>query len=114
MSLEIRRLSEGKSKTMVEEGQLGVKSVIVVPKREDIKGYSCRILRIDAKGAKSFHKHEREHVVFVLSGKIRVETDTEFKEARSGRIIYIPSGFIHRFVNITSRRTNIMVQNLFM
>jgi quercetin dioxygenase-like cupin family protein len=113
MSLKIRKLSEEPGEPFEEENQRGVNSIMAVTKKENISGYSCRILRFEPTGATAFHEHDREHFVFVLSGKIRVETGSEIKEASPGVIIHIPSNVQHRFVNSTKKRAAIMVQNLF-
>jgi quercetin dioxygenase-like cupin family protein len=113
MSLKIRILSEEPGEPMTDEGQRGVNSVMAVPKREDISGYSCRIIRFEPGGATTFHEHNREHMVFVLSGKVRVETSSEMKEVRPGMIVQIPSRLNHRFVNSTNKRAALMVQNIF-
>lgn len=113
MSLKFRKLSEEPGESFEEEGQRGVNSVMAVTKKENISGYSCRILRFEPTGATAFHEHDREHFVFVLSGKIRVETGTEIKEVSLGEIIHIPSNVEHRFVNSGKKRAAIMVQNIF-
>jgi quercetin dioxygenase-like cupin family protein len=113
MSLKIRIISEEPGEPMTDEGQRGVNSVMAVPKREDISGYSCRIIRFEPGGATTFHEHDREHVIFVLSGKIRVETSSEMKEVKPGMIVQIPTRLNHRFVNSNNKRAALMVQNIF-
>ena len=98
---------------MPGEGHTGVNSVMLVEKREDLAGYSCRVMRIEPGGSTAMHGHPREHVMVPLQGKVRVETGTVAAEAEPGVAVYIPADTPHRFVNPTDRQTVIMVQNLF-
>jgi len=112
MSLKIRRLSQEPGEPMPGEGHRGVNTVMAVPMRE-VSAYSCRVLRIDPGGSTAIHQHPREHVVLALTGKARVETDTEVTEIVPGTIVTIPPDVPHRFVNTTPKKTALLVQNLY-
>jgi len=112
MSLKIRRLSQEPGEPMPGEGHRGVNTVMAVPMR-GVSAYSCRILRIDPGGSTATHRHPREHVVLALTGKARVETDTEVTEIAPGAIVTIPPDVPHRFVNTAPEKTALLVQNLY-
>lgn len=112
MSLKIRRLSQEPGEPMPGEGHHGVNTVMAVPMRE-VSAYSCRILRIDPEGSTAIHQHPREHFVLALTGKARVETDTEVTEITSGMVVNIPPDVPHRFVNAAPKKTVLLVHNLY-
>ena len=112
MSLKIRRLSQEPGEPMPGEGHHGVNTVMAVPMRE-ASAYSCRVLRIDQDGSTATHRHPREHFVLALTGKARVETDTEVAEIAPGTVVNIPPDVPHRFVNTTPKKTALLVQNLY-
>ena len=112
MSLKIRRLSQEPGEPMPGEGHHGVNTVMAVPMRE-ASAYSCRVLRIEPDGSTAIHQHPREHFVLALTGKARVETDTEVVEIAPGTVVNIPPDVPHRFVNTTPKKTALLVQNLY-
>ncbi len=97
---------------MPGEGHRQVNTVMAVHKR-DVSAYSCRILRIEPGGSTATHTHPREHIVLALTGKARVETDIEVAEIKPGTIINIPPDTPHRFINATTEKTALLVQNLY-
>ncbi len=112
MSLKIRMLSQEPWEPMPGEGHRGVNTVMAVPLRE-VSAYSCRILMIEPGGSTAIHQHPREHFVLALTGKARVETDREVAEIVSGVVVNIPPDVPHRFVNATTEKTALLVQNLY-
>jgi quercetin dioxygenase-like cupin family protein len=112
MSLKIRRLSQEPGEPMPGEGHHGVNTVMAVPMR-GVSAYSCRILRIEPDGSTAIHRHPREHFVLALTGRARVETDKEVAEIASGVVVNIPPDVPHRFVNATTEKTELLVQNLY-
>jgi len=112
MSLKIRTLSQEPWEPMPGEGHHGVNTVMAVPMRE-ASAYSCRVLRIEPDGSTATHRHPREHFVLALTGKARVETDKEVAEIAFGVVVNIPPDVPHRFVNATTEKTALLVQNLY-
>jgi quercetin dioxygenase-like cupin family protein len=112
MTLKIRIISQEPGEPMPGEGYHLVNTVMAVPKK-DASAYSCRILRIEPGGNTATHAHPREHHVLALTGKARVETDTEVAEIKPGTIVNIPPDTPHRFVNATTEKTALLVQNLY-
>ena len=82
-------------------------------KREDIAGFSSRILRIEPGGHTAFHGHEREHAAVVLRGRCRAETKTDMADIGEGCIVSIPPGEPHRFNNPGKERLALLIMNLF-
>lgn len=111
--MKVRKLREEPGEPEKEEDSSGVNSVDVVLKREDIAGFSSRILRIEPGGHTAFHEHEREHVAVVLRGRCRAETKTDMADIGEGCIVSIPSGEPHRFNNLGKERLALLVMNLF-
>jgi len=112
MSLKVRRLSEEPGELMPGEGNRGVNSVMLV-EETPVDSYSCRVLRIAPGGGTGMHSHPRVHVVVALSGRVRLETEQEILELRTGAAVTLPGDMPHRFVNMADRAAAIMVQNLF-
>ena len=112
MTLKIRTLSQEPGEPMPGEGHHQVNTVMAVHKK-DVSAYSCRILRIEPGGHTATHTHPREHYALALTGKARVETDTEVAEIKPGTVVNIPPDTPHRFVNATTEKTALMVQNLY-
>lgn len=111
--MKVRRLREEPGEPEKEEGSSGVNSVDVVLKREDIAGFSSRILRIEPGGHTAFHEHEREHVAVVLRGRCRAETKTDMADVGEGCIVSVPPGEPHRFNNPGKERLALLIMNLF-
>ena len=111
--MKVRKLREEPGEPEKEEDSSGVNSVDVVLKREDIAGFSSRILRIEPGGHTAFHEHEREHVAVVLRGRCRAETKTDVADVGEGCIVSIPPGEPHRFNNTGKERLALLVMNLF-
>jgi len=111
--MKVRRLREEPGEPEKEEGSSGVNSVDVVLKREDIAGFSSRILRIEPGGHTAFHGHEREHAAVVLRGRCRAETKTDMADIGEGCIVSIPPGEPHRFNNPGKERLALLIMNLF-
>ncbi|MCJ7572884.1 cupin domain-containing protein [Candidatus Bathyarchaeota archaeon] len=112
--MKVRRLREEPGEPEKEEGSSGVNSVDLVLKREDIAGFSSRILRIEPGGHTAFHGHEREHVAVVLRGRCRAETKTDMADVGEGCIVSIPPGEPHRFINPGKERLALVIMNLFL
>ena len=113
MSLKIRKLSEEPGEPMEGEGVQGVNSIMVVPLMEDVSAFSARLMRLNPGGHTGFHEHPRVHAVLVLSGRIRIETGDEVKQAESGSVVSIPGMMKHRFFNPSDKPAAIMVLNMF-
>ena len=111
--MKVRRLREEPGEPEKEEGSSGVNSVDLVLKREDIAGFSSRILRIEPGGHTAFHEHEREHVAVVLRGRCRAETKTDMADVGEGCIVSIPPREPHRFNNPGKERLALLIVNLF-
>jgi quercetin dioxygenase-like cupin family protein len=111
--MKVRRLREEPGEPEREEGSSGVNSVDLMLKREDIAGFSSRILRIEPGGHTALHGHEREHVVVVLRGRCRAETGTDVADVGEGCIVSIPPGEPHRFSNPGKERLALLIMNLF-
>jgi len=111
--MKVRRLREEPGEPEKEEGSSGVNSVDVVLKREDIVGFSSRILRIEPGGHTAFHEHEREHATVVLRGRCRAETKTDMADVGEGCIVSVPPGEPHRFNNPGKERLALLIMNLF-
>ena len=111
--IKIRRLSEEPGTKESEDGSLGVNSIDVILKREDIQAFSSRLLRISPGGHTAYHEHPREHYAIVIRGRCRVETKESTAEISEANVVTIPSGVPHRFFNPGNEGLALLVLNLF-
>src|SRR4030065_2102910 len=102
MSLKVRRPSEEPGELMPGEGNRGVNSVMLV-EETPVDSYSCRVLRIAPGGGAGMHSHPRVHVVVALSGRVRLETEQEILELRTGAAVTLPGDMPHRVENMAGR-----------
>jgi quercetin dioxygenase-like cupin family protein len=112
MSLKVLKISSEKGEPMPGEGHIGVESIMAIPERK-VESYSCRVMRFDRDGSTAMHSHEREHVVAVLKGKVRIDTESETVELTQDKVVIVPPNHSHRFINIDNNESVIMVQNLY-
>ena len=112
MSLKVLLISSELGEPMPGEGHRGVTSIMAVPERK-VTSYSCRVMRFEKDGSTAIHSHEREHVVAVLKGKVRIESESEMVELTSDNVVVVSPYARHRFVNLDNCDSVIMVQNLY-
>lgn len=113
VNLKIRKLNEEPGEIEKEVGSLAVNSVDVVLKRSDFDAFSSRILRIEPGGHTAYHMHLREHLMMVIRGTCKIETDAQSIEVKEAQIVTVPPNMSHRFVNPTSERLVILIMNFF-
>lgn len=56
-------------------------------------------------------KHEGEEFTFVVSGEVRIWLDNQSFELEEGDIIYYNSDLLHRWDNVTAKKTTLLVTN---
>ncbi|MGQ9680001.1 MAG: cupin domain-containing protein [Candidatus Bathyarchaeia archaeon] len=110
--MEIRRLSKEEGEPLSEEGYERVNSLMIMPERKDISGFSCRVFRIEPGGHTPIHSHEREHLALVVKGVCRVEYGSEDREVGEGSLIYMKSRMGHRFSNPGNETLILFIMNL--
>lgn len=110
--MEVRNLLEEEGEKFTEEGYAGVNSLTVMDERKDLSGFSCRVFEIEPNGHTSMHSHEREHIVLVMKGVCKVEFEAECREVAEGSVIYVKSGFKHRFLNPKNQTLTLLIMNL--
>jgi quercetin dioxygenase-like cupin family protein len=111
--VKFRKLREEPGEMEREEGSQGVNSIDIVLKRTDLKAFSSRLLRIAPGGHTNFHAHSREHVVVVVSGMCRVETEEGNTEVRGAMVMHIAPWEKHRFFNTGGDGLALLIMNLF-
>ncbi|MBN1682311.1 cupin domain-containing protein [Candidatus Bathyarchaeota archaeon] len=111
--IKVRKLNEEPGELVNESDSLFVNSVDVVLKRSDFDSFSSRILRIEPGGHTAFHFHLREHIVIVIRGTCRVETDDQTIEVQEAQIVTIPPNVSHRFSNPSNERLALLIMNFF-
>lgn len=112
-ALKIRRLNEEPGEAEKENGSLAVNSVDVVLKRSDFDAFSSRILRIEPDGHTAYHIHQREHLMMVIRGTCRVETENQSLVVNEAQIVTVPPNMPHRFFNQSNERLVILIMNFF-
>ena len=113
MSLKIRKISEEPGIDETGDGFKGVNTVWAVLKREDLKGFSSRIFRIESGGHTAFHSHEREHLIVVLTGSCKIGDGENEYTARTGSIIKVPQNLTHRFSNPFREKLVLLIMNFY-
>jgi len=112
--MRVRRLNEEQSEMEQELGSNGVTAIEIVLKRTDLEAFSSRLLRIKPGGYTAYHDHSREHVVIVIGGLCKVETNNQIQDLGETHAITIQSGVPHKFYNPGPKRLELLIMNFYL
>jgi len=83
-----------------KRGAKGVRVKYLLHKGVGAKHLQLRLFTINAGGCTPLEKHEHEHEVYVLRGKVLIRGGEREAVVQSGDVIFIPSNEEHQFKNI--------------
>lgn len=80
----------------------GVKNVSVrmlVSKADGAPNFSMRLFELEAGGHTLRHKHDYEHVVYIIEGKGKLHFEGADQHIEAGHAILLEPGKLHQFMN---------------
>lgn len=83
-----------------KKGAKGVRVKYLLHKGVGAKNLQLRLFTIDVGGYTPLERHEHEHEVYVLRGKVSVHGGESEVIARTGNVMFISSNEEHQFKNI--------------
>ena len=106
--MHIARLNQVEKTAARMEGSKGVYKQMPLSRRDGVPTFSFRVFTIERGGYTPFHRHEFEHMNYVISGEgILVAEDREH-ELRQGDFALILPGERHQFRN-RSQNQNLVI-----
>lgn len=81
------------------EGAADVVKANVIGEKEGWPNYTLRLFRLAAGGYTPRHKHQWEHVNYIISGKGRVRIGDTVHEIEKKDFAFVPPGTEHQFEN---------------
>lgn len=89
-------------KTLVNlEDTLGVDVQIPIGKDDGTPAYSMRVFTVIPGGHTPYHKHEFEHINYVISGKGVINTEDGPYLVKEGDCMLIPPYVVHNYENMS-------------
>ncbi len=95
----IRRAETMPGKPMAMDGAREVTMRLMVGRVDGAPNFSMRHFTVEPGGHTPRHSHDYEHEVYVLEGAGRIEQAGEFRDLRSGDVVYVQPNNLHQFVN---------------
>jgi len=71
----------------------------VVAKPEGWQDYTLRVFRLAPGGYSPHHKHDWEHINYVMKGKGTLSIGDDIKEISDGDFAFVPPNEVHQFRN---------------
>jgi quercetin dioxygenase-like cupin family protein len=104
----ITGLNKGEKMPVTAEGVKGVHKQVPLSRKNGAPTFSFRVFTIEPGGNTPFHRHDFEHMNYVISGEgVLVGEDRRY-EAREGDFALILPGEKHQFRN-TSAGQNLVI-----
>jgi quercetin dioxygenase-like cupin family protein len=95
----IRRVDEMPGTPMQMEGVKGVCMRLMVGRADGAPNFAMRHFTVEPGGHTPRHSHNYEHEVYIVGGTGRVEHDGEFRDIRTGDVLFVEPNKVHQFVN---------------
>ncbi len=76
-----------------------VSKAVVIGENEGWDEYAMRVFSIAPGGHTPKHKHDWEHVNYIIKGRGRVEIKGEISEISENDFAFVPPGAEHQFTN---------------
>ena len=103
------RLDKVKKTILGIEGAEGVYKQVPLSRKDGVPTFSFRVFTIEPGGHTPFHRHEFEHMNYVISGEgVLVAEDREFQLGRGDFALTLP-GEKHQFKNRSANRNLIII-----
>ena len=107
--MHITRL-EKVEKTIPElEGAKGIYKQIPLSKKDGVPTFSFRVFTIEPGGHTPFHKHEFEHMNYVIKGKGTLASEDREQDLKEGDFALILAGEKHQFSNSSETQNLIII-----
>lgn len=84
---------------VVMEGAHKVTKKVPIGKKEGWEGYTLRVFKIGPGGHTPEHRHDWEHVNYVISGKGRLFLEGVVHEVAAKDFAFVPPNTLHQFQN---------------
>jgi len=97
--MPIRRYSEIPEIRITSGDVVGVTKKIPVGKDEGWEGYTMRVFKIAPGGHAPKHKHNWEHVNYIIAGKGKLFLDGKDYEISEKDFAFVPPNALHQFQN---------------
>ena len=97
--MHITDLQKTRKFVPVMEGAKGVEKQIPVSKDDGTPNFSFRVFTIEPGGHTPLHKHDFEHINYVIEGKGSVVSADGQKPVRKGDFVVIMPGETHQYRN---------------
>lgn len=97
--MPVRRYADLKEIPVAMEGAQGVTKRVPIGKDEGWEDYTLRVFKIAPGGCTPKHRHDWEHVNYVMSGKGRLILDETAHEIAEKDFAFVPPNALHQFQN---------------
>lgn len=101
--MKIINRSDCPKKLVKMEGSFGVDMQVPLGVDDGVPTCSMRILTVIPGGNTPWHDHPFEHMNYVISGEGILNMKDGPYHLKQGDCIYVPSGWIHNYENISGR-----------
>lgn len=103
------RLNRVAKTTSTLEGAKGVYKQIPLSRRDGVPTFSFRVFTIEPGGYTPFHRHEFEHMNYVIEGEGTLASEDREHELREGDFALILAGEKHQFRNSSENQNLIII-----
>lgn len=97
--MPIRKYGDVQEVPVEMEGVSGLSKMVPIGKNEGWQDYTLRVFKIASGGNTPRHKHDWEHVNYIISGRGRLTIDDEVHELEAKDFSFVPPGSLHQFEN---------------
>ena len=97
--MPVIKFREIKLEEVKMEGAVDVVKANVIGEKQGWPNYTMRLFRLGAKGNTPRHKHEWEHVNYIISGRGKVRIGDTVYDVEEKDFAFVPSGTEHQFEN---------------
>src|SRR5262245_22798372 len=95
----IRRAQEVPGRPVEIAGAEGVTMWMMVGRADGAPNFAMRHFTVAPGGRTPRHSHDYEHEIYVVDGAARIEQDGEFRDLKSGDVVFVRANALHQFVN---------------
>lgn len=97
--MPVRRYADLEEVPVAMEGAQGVTKKVPIGKNEGWEEYTLRVFKIAPGGHTPKHRHDWEHINYVISGKGRLILDEAPNEIAEKDFAFVPPNALHQFQN---------------
>lgn len=97
--MPVRKYSELEEIPLAMNDALGVTKKVPIGKAEGWEGYTLRVFKIAPGGHTPRHRHDWEHVNYIMSGRGRLMIDGAEHEVAEKDFALVPPNALHQFRN---------------